>query len=136
VTRPKRFRDMSLTEEEAGRLAAIAWHRMTVRRWAEFQTATEAQRDRFIGRAQSMLARWRRWGIERERLWFAMIGLGLDIEGDERDMPRAEMRLRIERFAVASRVTLGAGPTNAWGPRDTMRMVTAERVLWELDRRE
>jgi len=87
VTRPKRFRDMELTEDE---VRAIVLERG--RLWPSLP-----KREKRLSRARRLLPLWRKWSIERERLWFALIGLGLDIEGDERDMPREEMRRRIER---------------------------------------
>lgn len=85
MTKPKRFRGMELTEHDAGKMARRAW-------------PDTREYHRIIAKAQRLLPLWRKWAIERERLWFALIGLGLDIEGDERDMPRAEMRRRIEWF--------------------------------------
>lgn len=82
----RRFRDMSLTEEDALELAQAYWPRATWEgdAWVRFEQ-----------RCMSLLPLWRQWAIERDRLWFALIGLGLDIEGDDRDMPRAVMRKRI-----------------------------------------
>jgi hypothetical protein len=89
MTRPKRFRDMSLTDGDAADMAQAHWR-------PDFSTAPDEAWDCFVDRCIRLLPLWRAWSVERERLWFALIGLGLDIEGDERDMPRAEMRQRIE----------------------------------------
>lgn len=88
VLKERRFRDMRLTEEDALDRAQAFWPK---RNWDGDAWV------RYEQRCMSLLPLWREWAIERERLWFALIGLGLDIEGDDRDMPRAEMRKRIGR---------------------------------------
>jgi hypothetical protein len=93
VTRPKRFRGMELTEEDVEAIVA----RHSLGRPGYFPGVdVRAGFWQLYDRTVRLLPLWRKWSIERERLWFTLIGLGLDIEGDERDMSRAEMRRRIE----------------------------------------
>jgi hypothetical protein len=89
----RRFRDMRLTEEEVTLLAhehACAFH-------DRFFGARYSQLERFETRARRLLPLWRAEAIRRNRLWFALIGLGLDLEGDSlNDMTSREMLERIE----------------------------------------
>jgi len=89
---------MSLTEDEVEMICLLRHSPHASEEVSAAIYAMQAYRyNRLEARARRLLPLWRKWSIERERLWFALIGLGLDIEGDERDMPRAEMRRRIER---------------------------------------
>lgn len=62
-----------------------------------FFGARYSQLERFETRARRLLPLWRAEAIRRNRLWFALIGLGFDIEGDSlSDMTSREMLERIE----------------------------------------
>lgn len=80
----RRFRDMSLTEENAEAMACTRFCYVD-------------DYERFVARAKRLLPLWRAESIRRNRLWFALIGLGLDLEGDSlNDMTSREMLERIE----------------------------------------
>lgn len=110
----RRFRDMSLSADDVLNIT-----RDNLRDGSD---AGIKRFEKMTARAYKLLPLWRQWAIERERLWFAMLGLGLDIEGDDRDMPRREMRARIEEMANAH-VTVHKPHKSA-----------AQNILRELDR--
>lgn len=86
----RRFRDMSLTEDEAA--AHVFEH------WQHGDNAGIVRLARAQARARRLLPLWRAEAIRRNRLWFALIGLGLDIESDSlSDMTSREMLERIRR---------------------------------------
>lgn len=94
----RRFRDMSLTEDEASRRAYGYI-------FDNYQAVPPYRASRYLNictRARRLLPLWRTEAIRRNRLWFALIGLGLDIEGDSlSDMTSREMLERIEKLATA-----------------------------------
>ena len=101
----RRFRDMSLTEEEAEAMMFnhpnfFARHDLYFARTNPETGALEVTESRgnvIIARARRLLPLWRAEAIRRNRLWFALIGLGLDLEGDSlNDMTSREMLERIE----------------------------------------
>lgn len=105
----RRFRDMSLTEDDVQMLVnahPTLWERLTDGKLdpesGAWETDTTAL-DRFTARAKRLLPLWREEAIRRNRLWFALVGLGLDIEGDIlSDMTSREMRERIQRARALS----------------------------------
>lgn len=98
----RRFRDMRLTEDEVEFMVNV----YASRKEDALLDSRRALTWKFLDRARRLLPLWRKWAIERERLWFALIGLGLDIEGDSRDMPRAEMRTRLQLGAMHWRLDI------------------------------
>jgi hypothetical protein len=59
-------------------------------------------RSKFIRRARRVLPKWRKWAIERERLWYALIGIGEDTEIDHTiPLSRQELRDRFVKLSTA-----------------------------------
>jgi hypothetical protein len=81
---------MSLTGDEAAALVFEHW-----------DDGTDAGVDRLVRvqvRARSLLPLWRKWGIERERLWGVVQATELDMEIDYAMPPdRLELIARLER---------------------------------------
>lgn len=120
MTRPKCFRGMELTEEDI-------WSRISEHVGKNYDPDGFGYNRvaKLEVKAMRLLPLWRKWTIQRERLWFALIGLGLDVEGDERDMPLTEMRRRIEWFIA-----------DAEGRREyeeRVRATIASRVMREIN---
>lgn len=56
MTRPKRFRGMELTEEEAAAMAQEHWR-------PDFATAEDGAWSAYVDRCMRLLPLWRKWGM-------------------------------------------------------------------------